>query len=868
MKSAAALTLAAALVVPALAAQSTPPAPPQGEPTFKAGIELVRLDVQVTNDNGRSIEDLRQNEVRIVEDGKPRPVLFFQHVRQPSESYVTAAAHTIGGEVSTNQGAPRGHLYVLVFDQDHITPGTEQKVRQAADEFLKTRLRPGDRVAVYGLPGPGPHVGFTADVRLAEAELRKVRGGLDRIGLGGLGSIDVDEAYQILRGNETVFEQVAAGRSQAGNSANVLSDVPRQGIGDDPTSFRQLIMEDARTVVANADQRTRLFLSSFADLIRNLRMIEGRKTVLLFSEGFFGDHISSQLENVAAAAAQSYSVIYSFDLNNRGIDLSRTYGGRGNQQQVEIEDRISPLATLSIATDGRLFNDAADWLGRSINSLAAASQDYYLVGFEPTPDARKHRDGYYPVKVSVTRPGARVSTRTGYALEPRATPADRRRSINAALTAPFPEQGLPVEYTTYELRGASSDMAQVVLSASAELPLATRNAKTADVVFVARSAVNGSVVASGTDTMPLPTEAPPGATTGRGTYQVKFDAPPGPYLMRVIVREPGGLVGSADRRFTVRPVGGPGVSASDLILGTPRVGRLPAQPRAYTSDVLDGFVQVYARTRQQLQDATVTFNLTPLASSGSSLTLSGQPLAITAEPSGPMRNVKFQLPLGETAPGTYLVKATVRAGDDTVGELERQVHIVAGEPPAGELASAAAAPARPAAPDPADVLDGDIAQQYLQALRDGAASGSTLERATMLAQDGKWDQVERTVGPADTGSASALGLRGLALLARHEFRDASAALQAAMKRDPRDARLAFLLGWADMGAGDTPRAIGDWRNATVLDPTLVPASLALADAYLSLTHPALAIQALQAGLRAVPGSPELQNKLSTIARQR
>ncbi|MDE3154563.1 MAG: VWA domain-containing protein [Acidobacteriota bacterium] len=874
MRSAAALALAAALVVPTFAAAPPQAAPPQGEPTFKAGVELVRLDVQVTTDAGRPIEDLRQHEVQVIENGRPRPVLFFQHVRQPSVSYLDAAARTIGSEVSTNQGAPRGHLYVLVFDQDHITSGTEQKVRRAAEAFLKARLRPGDRVAVYGLPGPGPRIGFTGDLRLADAELRKVRGGLDRIGLGGLGSMNVDEAYEILRGNEAVLERVVEGRSQAATSSNILADVARPGIGEDLTTARQLAREDAQTIVANADQKTRLFLSSFADLIRSLRLVEGRKTILLFSDGFFGDHISSQLENVAAAAAQSYSVIYAFDLNNRSIDLSQSYGGRGNDQQVEIEDRISPLATLSIETDGRLFNDAGDWLPRAIDTVAAASGDYYLVGFEPSPDALRHRDGYHPVTVRVSRPGAHVSTRTGYALEPLPTPADRRQSINAALSAPFPEQGLPVDYTTYELRGSSTDQARVVLSASAELPLATKQHKTADIVFVTRSAEDGRVVASGTDTMALPTQAPPGATSGTGTYQVKFDAPPGDYLMRVIVREPGGLVGSADRRFTVRPLGGPGVTVSDLILGTPRVGRLPAQPRAWTNDVLDGFVQLYARTPGPLQEATVSFAMSPLGSSGSGLTLTGRPLQVVNDPAGLERDVTFQLPLGETPPGTYLVKATVRAGGETVAERERQVQVVPGDAPVTRTAAAGAghteetAPAAAVAPDPADVLQGDVARDYLESLRQGVTVDSPLWRATAFALDGRWPKAEAALGRVDAGSAPGLGLQGLAAMARHDFPAAGASLHAALRLDPRDGRLAFLAGWADRGAGDAQQAIGDWRNAALLDPTLIPAHLALADAYVALGQPALAIQALQAGLRAVPDSPELRNRLAALEHQR
>src|ERR671919_341798 len=78
------------------------------------------------------------------------PALFFQRVEEPSGDYVEIARRTIASEVSTNAGAPRGHLYVLVFDQLHISPGNEQRARLAGERFLRTRVRRGDRVALYG----------------------------------------------------------------------------------------------------------------------------------------------------------------------------------------------------------------------------------------------------------------------------------------------------------------------------------------------------------------------------------------------------------------------------------------------------------------------------------------------------------------------------------------------------------------------------------------------------------------------------------------------------------------------------------------------------------------------------------------------
>src|SRR5512141_591524 len=95
-------------------------AQPQPAPVFKSGVDLVRLDVRVLDNTGAPVTDIRPDEITNIEQGHRRPLLLFQHIEEPKGTYLEAAARVSGGEVSTNQGAPRGHLYVLLFDQEHI----------------------------------------------------------------------------------------------------------------------------------------------------------------------------------------------------------------------------------------------------------------------------------------------------------------------------------------------------------------------------------------------------------------------------------------------------------------------------------------------------------------------------------------------------------------------------------------------------------------------------------------------------------------------------------------------------------------------------------------------------------------------------
>ena len=144
----------------------------------------MRLDVRVLDAQGHPVRDLRADEIEVIEEGQSRPILLFQHIEEPSGPYEDVARRTIAGEVSTNQGAPRGHLYVLIFDQHHIETGHEQRARIAAERFLRTRVGRGDRVALYALPGPGPQIDFTGNVDRAASELIRVRGSLERVSPG------------------------------------------------------------------------------------------------------------------------------------------------------------------------------------------------------------------------------------------------------------------------------------------------------------------------------------------------------------------------------------------------------------------------------------------------------------------------------------------------------------------------------------------------------------------------------------------------------------------------------------------------------------------------------------------------------------
>ncbi|MEI6669626.1 MAG: VWA domain-containing protein [Acidobacteriota bacterium] len=857
-----------------LVAQAPASAPQTAVPSvFRSGIDLVRLDVRVSDASGHPVKDLTSADVEVMEGGQQRPILLFQHIEQPEGPYADVARRTVTAEVSTNQGAPRGHVYVLVFDQLHITPGNEQRARKAAERFLRTRIRPGDRISLYALPGPGPQIEFTSDAVRAAAQLVAVRGSRGDAEMGATGSVRVSDAYQIVRGNPEVLQRYVDRSVDSPGTVDAPATATKQSpraaplTTDDIKDLRNSLMEDARAVVGHADADARRFLRELATVVRTLRDVDGRKSVIIFSEGFEIDNVRREVEEAAAAAAQSYSVIHALDLNAR-LTQARQEVPDDSSAGAAVLSRLESLGSLASETDGTLFNDAGSDVDRVLDRISEASQDYYLVGFAPSEAGMRNRDDYRRVSVRVTRPGVRVQTRSGYSVGQSVPAGERRRAIDAALRAPFSQQGLRVEYTTYVLRG-SADRQRVILSLNADLPVATQDSKTADVVFAARDVRTGRVAESGTDTMRLPEAARPGAATGTGTFRIQFELPPGVYVMRAVVREPGGLIGSADRRFTVRALTGPSVTAADLILSSADTAGLGVRTIVASGSVITGVTEVYGRTPAQLASLVIDAELVPVGQAAA-LTRGRASLdEVKTTPSGSSRGARVDIPLQDVTPGDYIVRATVKNGRETVAELLRDVTIASGQVVLQPAATAAPATTKPVTAegfDPRAVLEGDLGRRFVSRLRE-RTRGGPMAQAAELAFQLKWESIEAALPPAASGWVEGQALKALGRFAARDYVTASALWKECVDREPGDALGAFLLGWAYAATGDDRAAIGAWRAAVAADQTLVSAYLSLIDAYLRLNELDLARQVAQAGAKALPKSAELRDRLDRLEKR-
>jgi VWFA-related protein len=131
-----------------LTAQTAAP-PQQPTPTFRAGIDVVQLDVSVLDKNRRPIKGLTAGDFTVLENGKPQSIVAFDEVEIPGAVESTAPwMRDVASDVSTNDLATR-RVVIIVLDDAYMPfdPGVSKFAKQIAHSVVDD-LGPDDLAAV------------------------------------------------------------------------------------------------------------------------------------------------------------------------------------------------------------------------------------------------------------------------------------------------------------------------------------------------------------------------------------------------------------------------------------------------------------------------------------------------------------------------------------------------------------------------------------------------------------------------------------------------------------------------------------------------------------------------------------------------
>src|SRR5207247_876107 len=206
-----------------------------------------------------------------------------------------------------------------------------------------------------------------------------------------------------------------------------------------PTKNRPVIQARAMELYDAMTRRIRSVLSAVERLSRGLAGSRGRKSILIFSNGFLNDTNQGGFDRAIDASQRGNTAVYFIDV--KGLAGLSMYGAdqptapsTGDVGLISMEEAFLETAgTESLAenTGGASIRNTNDLLG-GLQRVAEESAVYYLLGYQPekSPDGKWHK-----LTVKVSRPGVTVRARRGYQATPPGALEASRLADRAGKTA-------------------------------------------------------------------------------------------------------------------------------------------------------------------------------------------------------------------------------------------------------------------------------------------------------------------------------------------------------------------------------------------------------------------------------------------------
>jgi len=413
--------LALAASAPLLAqAPATPAAQP---PAFRAGTDLVEVEVITRDKNGLFVSDLALDDFELREDGKPYPVQqVYLRVAGPKGWDEALRGSSAGASPAARPSAPPDaaarRIFVIVFDDAHLSPGGFKRTQAAALTLFQSQLRDGD---VGGVVSNGR----MANGRLTSDRAELIKAVKDAKPNAKVLSAQLDERLW------PRLSEVEAVRIFVNDDKEMMDMATRRGCeeqkgacegpaGDDPV--RSMLHGKASQFSANVRVEATRTLAMLQSVLTGLGRLEGPKNVLLMSEGFISEETWPEVQDAVSGAARANTRIYALDARGLGRGMASVESvapTEGISRMFEQMDMgADSINSLAVDTGGFVVRNANQF-DKAIERIADDAGNYYVLGYlPPSPaDGKFHRIG-----VKVKRQGVSVRARRGYTASPRPRP--------------------------------------------------------------------------------------------------------------------------------------------------------------------------------------------------------------------------------------------------------------------------------------------------------------------------------------------------------------------------------------------------------------------------------------------------------------
>ncbi|HEX8891169.1 MAG TPA: VWA domain-containing protein [Pyrinomonadaceae bacterium] len=479
-----ALALIFSFIIPAAAQNQNPSRPAQSssqqtqkddEDVVRITTNLVQVDAVVTDKSGKLVTDLKPEEFEIYEDSREQKITNFSFVSTESEATAQPpqpVAEKTSPPASGERNAPpvppvrlrreqiRRTIAVVVDDLGLSFESTAY-VRQSLKKFVDKQVQPGDLVAIIRTSGGiGALQQFTADKQQLSAAVERVK--WNPMGRGGVSAFAPIESQSAMGDG-----------GSGGTNSSAGGDLDQAN--KDLNEFREELYSVGT-------------LGALNYVVRGMRELPGRKSILLISDGFKiynrddpsrNTRVLEALRRLTDLANRASVVIYTMDargLQTLGLTAADSTSGMSSDDvQTQLDNRRNELFDsqeglnyLAQQTGGIPIRNTNDLSG-GIRRVLDDQKGYYLIGYRPdesTFDPKTGRRQFHKILIKVKRPGLRVRSRTGFygvtdeqVAPQRRTPAQQ---LVGALTSPFSESGVHLRLTS--LYGNDAKMGAFVRS--------------------------------------------------------------------------------------------------------------------------------------------------------------------------------------------------------------------------------------------------------------------------------------------------------------------------------------------------------------------------------------------------------------------
>ncbi|HEX7315801.1 MAG TPA: VWA domain-containing protein [Pyrinomonadaceae bacterium] len=458
-----ALILALLLTFAQAPAQTpTPKDESDDEDVVRITSNLVQFDAVVTDKQGRHVADIRPEEFEVFVDGRRQEITNFTFVAGEPEATRTPQPEARADKSVKAPPLPPVPLrasqvrrtIALVADDLGTSFQDIVSVRRALKKFVDEQMQPGDLVAVMRTSaGVGALQQFTTDKQLLYRAIERVRWNPQgRAGISTFAPLEYEP------------EKLTGAKAGKGGGEGEEDEEEKSGSALD--EFREGVF----TVGT---------LGALNFIVRGMKELPGRKSVVVFSGGFKiyqdpakpDDHrgsarILENLRRLTDQANRASVVIYTMDargLATTNINAADAYTptpGRApdfspvTDRNQEVFRNQEGLAYLAEQTGGIFIKNTNDLVG-GMERILDDQKGYYLIGFRPSEDVFQPAQGrtrFNKFEVKLKRSGLSVRTRAGFygfteETKP-AAPRTRNEQMLAALTSPLASGELTLRLTS------------------------------------------------------------------------------------------------------------------------------------------------------------------------------------------------------------------------------------------------------------------------------------------------------------------------------------------------------------------------------------------------------------------------------------